>query len=537
MAVNKKNTFIAFLSLLAISCGEVTTSPIGNTSDPDNSETTGDTPTESVLLEGVSEIEFDSSNFATLDFDSADKDYLLALFSYDDVDNDFEYQVGSSDSDSRSAILGLTENDAEQATADAHNILRGFEEEINTEAPAARENSRNLRSATTGSTRSFKVLDNLSSSTSYDTITAELRLSNDHFAVYVDERNEEALDDDELEEVFGDFEAYVDDERELFGEESDVNGDGQFVVLLTQAVNELGSSGGGMVTGYFYAIDLYDSGSYPASNEMEIIFTAVPDPEGSYGYPVSKSFALSNILPSVLPHEFQHMISYNQHVFINGGSSERSFLNEGLSHLAEDIYSRDSSGYMAETGIENPARVAYYLDATDSTCFVCGSSLAQRGGTYLLVRYLYEQAELGNLDGAVSGADFISRIMDTALVGVDNLMTAAVNATGDESFKFLMGRFALALYFSDTGMTDDSRYHFSGIAIRSEQNDNRGTWLEGPVVSSPVELPHSDAITSSGISYVSFGEIDLSTVGGNVPLSVSAEMKAGGYLITMESAE
>ena len=42
-------------------------------------------------------------------------------------------------------------------------------------------------------------------------------------------------------------------------------------------------------------------------------------------------------LPGVFIHEFQHMISFNQHVLVRGGTSEDTWLNEGLSHFAEEL--------------------------------------------------------------------------------------------------------------------------------------------------------------------------------------------------------
>ena len=45
-----------------------------------------------------------------------------------------------------------------------------------------------------------------------------------------------------------------------------------------------------------------------------------------------------NSYRSLLAHEFQHLISFNQHVLLRpGGDSEVSWLNEGMSHVTEDL--------------------------------------------------------------------------------------------------------------------------------------------------------------------------------------------------------
>lgn len=486
--------------------------------------------------ESIESYSFDSDSVVTMNVEDIDpsKDYLLMVYSSDfESSSTYAYQLGESlDSDLSAAIL----QDSSDVSEDIHEQLRDLESDLDGQVKQAPRSISALQAATSpslGSTRSFNVLNSLSGST-YDTVVAELRYANDDFLVYVDQRNEDALTDEELEDLLDSFASVVDDERNLFGEESDVDGDGRFAILMSQAVNELGSSGGGMLTGFFYAVDLYPSESFPISNEMEIYYSMVPDPEGEFGTAVSKSFTLSNILSSVLPHEFQHMINYNQHVLINGGASENSYLNEGLSHLAEDIYSLNGSGFMAETGIENPSRVAYFLNSHDSVCFTCGSNLTQRGGSYLFVRYLYEQAELGNLQGAASGAAFIQNLLDSDSTGVENLVQASLGSDDTGGFAQLMGLFTLATYFSNTNMLDDDRYAFTGINLRSTQNDNRSTVLDGPSVDTLSSWSDTGTLVSSGMVYLSLSGADLEGEAGQIQLEVSGSMQGGAFLVEME---
>lgn len=534
----KKIGIFGLVVASAVACGslsETAGGASGISDDETSSEESGEAVIDSSLLAGIQEITFDTNNQATVVPEnlSVDSDYLVGLFSHDFETGVYAYQLGSASSSASlsSYFLHLMGGDD---TADAHEFLRDQEALLAGDPFLATSSLALFKQATTGSNRTFKVLNSLSGSSSYDLVAAILRYQTANVAIYVDVRNAAALGDTELQSIVDDFDQVIDSERNLFGEESDVNTDGQFTVLMSQAINELGASGGGIITGFFYAVDLYPTSMYSLSNEMEIIYTLVPDPTAEFGAAISKSFMLSNILPSVLPHEFQHMINYNQHVFQNGGTSELSFLNEALSHLAEDIYSLEGD-YMSETGIENPSRVQLYLAANASTCFTCGSSLTQRGGSYLFVRYLYEQAELGNLPAASNGADFLSRIMDTTLTGVGNIVFATMATTNTDYFKNLLGPYGLAVVLSNTGLTSDARYNFSGINLWATQEDNRGTVLNGPVIETPMSLPFADSLYASGYAYIYLSGEEISNQGGSLPIAVSSTMKAGGYLLELDA--
>lgn len=490
--------------------------------------------TEAATLEGITTLSFDSDNKAVIQFSDVDADdaYVIGLYSYNfSTSENYSYSLSSGSNGAVLTTQALISDNMEDQTEDFHALLREFEGDLEGETPVESGNVRALVSAlSVGDTRTFKVLNSFSGSSSYDTVTAELRTVTSNFYAYVDVRNEADLTDEDLEELMEPFQNAIDDERNLFGEESDVNGDDHFAILFTQAVNELGSMSGGIISGFFYAADLYSADSYPVSNEMEIIYSMVPDPTGEYGATVSHNFAMSNILPSVLPHEFQHMINYNQHVFQNGGSSESSFLNEGLAHLAEDIYSL-SDGYMAETGIENPSRISLYLDNQDTVCFTCGSSISQRGGSYLFVRYLYEQAEKGNLSGAEDGANLIDRLLDTTSTGVQNLVEAAYGSSNTNSFSNLMAYFSAALYLSDTGLSSDNHYNFDGLNLQDDQNDNRGTVLEGPTATAVTDFPLNNTLTTSSAAYLTLSGEDIQNAGSVLSITLPSTLQGGGFIL------
>ncbi|MBI4410954.1 MAG: hypothetical protein HY541_00520 [Deltaproteobacteria bacterium] len=501
-------------------------------------------------LEGgaVSEVEIDgSTGEAVLDFGEIpdSRRYVLSIYHYSESGSADAFALGSVNEEGIDfrglKLAGLLSDESEDMTEDFHEWLRHEEEYLDEEARLNNPNLSGLRAAkgsidpAVGSTKSFKVLNSFGGAGSTSTVTAVLRYKTSNFLLYVDERNVDSLSDSDLEELAIPFDALIPEERALFGEESDINGDGRFSILLTQEVNELGGSSGGIITGFFYAVDLFSSSTYPQSNEQEVYYTFVPDPDGAFGSPISKSFTLSNILPGVLPHEFQHMINFNMHYFVNDGAAEAAWLNEGLAHLAEDIYSMNDAGYMEKTGIENSARMAGYLRDIDNICFSCGASLYQRGGSYLFMRYLYEQAEKGNLSGAASSAGLIGRLLDTDATGVQNVVQAALGEdvpTGPGFRRGLMGPFGVAVFMSNTALSGgDSRLEFSGINLRAAADDNRGTVLDGPVVRSATSFPVTKTIARGSISYLGLKGEDIRRLGGKLKLEMGTGPNSGAYLI------
>ena len=223
---------------------------------------------------------------------------------------------------------------------------------------------------------------------------------------------------------------------------------------------------------------------------MEILYVMVPDPAGAFGTVISKDFAMSNLLPAVLPHEFQHAISYNQHVLINKGSAEEAWLNEGLSHLAEDLFGQN---------VENPSRYSIFLSNASAYSLVAGRSpgLGARGAAYLFLRFLYEQSEDGN--------KFLARIDQTSSIGVRNVESAFGGRAGDfDQFGEFFLRWNAALALTDTGITEDRHFTYkprvkdaatgkwTGVCLRCNADDNRGTVLSG--------IPLSGYAGSQGVS-------------------------------------
>lgn len=493
-------------------------------------------------LEGgaVTSIDFDENNRAVIDFgDVTDTEsYVLAVYSYNSGGTTDTYQLGSS-ADITSGDSLLTTPDkfsSNNLTEDFHQRLRELEGELDDSAMLS---SPNYKTAVTnynpsiGSERSFKVLNSFSGGSSYEKITAVLVYKTDDFLAWVDKRDLSSMSSSYLEDLLEPFNELIDDERELFGYESDVDGDGKSNLIFTQVVNKLGGSSGGIVTGFFYAVDLFSTSVYPISNMSECIYTYVPDPAGTYGATITTSFSLSNIHPSVLVHEYQHLINFNMKYFVNDGSPEMSWLNEGLSHIAEDLHSINSVGFMETTGIENFSRISGYLASIDTLCITCGASLYQRGGSYLFLRHLYEMAQYGYLPNVDSGGDFLRNLVSSEETGVDNIITTAYGdeVYVDDLFRELMGQFGLALFMDNTGLSDDPRLEFGSLNLRGDQDDNRGTVLRGPAINVINSTPMTKSVAGGSISYVSLTADDIREMDGTVVVELASKDRAGAYLI------
>lgn len=371
----------------------------------------------------------------------------------------------------------------------------------------------------------IKILNSLTSTSTFDTVCALVRRSTNNALYVVEDVANHNISDGLLNALVDEFESKIGLERDLLGSESDVNQDGRFVVCFCAGVNRLGQTAGGFITGFFFGGDLFSASALLSSNEMEIFYVAVPDPSGTWGTPLSTEFYASNIGPTVLPHEFQHMINFNQKALIRGVGSEDSWANEGLSHLMEDLH---PNTHLNQVSKENPSRAAIYLSSPETAAFTGGTSLAQRGGSYLFFRYLCEQANLGRYPTLSHCDDLLTSLLQSDFKGVENIETIT-----SISFKDLLLDFFATLQLSNTGLTSDPRYNFSGIDLQSEQDDNRGTVLTGANLQDLSQVPVSGLVNSpGGIFYNATGNTIVSS-GNVVNFSAAPGMVPGGAVIRL----
>lgn len=459
--------------------------------------------------------EFDGRELLRIDLSDGapDAEYMLAVLNLNERGASSTVYLNSLSAPHGESHVGAKSvvHDNLQERFDAQ--LRAHEHESAQRAPVALSKSAAVAAPIpeVGHVDNFSVISSVHSLSSTTTVEAELYCVGDHILYYVDTEVERTTPQDftreDVREICTAFDAQAGDMTEVLGATSDVDGNKRVIVLSTPQVNRLGSLGGGVITGFFFSSDLH------GGNYQEILYTLVPDSAAQYGLAVPRAIALENLIPAVLPHELQHAINYNQHVLAGDGSPEESWLNEAISHLAEDHWG---------VGFENPSRYALYLNQPQYHSLITSGSpgLLSRGGMYLLARYLYEQ---------VGGRDaFMQSLVRGEDTGVANLEAAVASndPTFDEFSEFMM-RWSAALALNDLGITQDSRYQYAprtwgdesgyaGVCTYCFVDDQRGTVVSG-VTTTPYSSARSVSSNPSTVAYYTVSasqqEIELWGVG------------------------
>ncbi|HEY8796064.1 MAG TPA: hypothetical protein VIM15_14085, partial [Gemmatimonadaceae bacterium] len=315
-----------------------------------------------------------------------------------------------------------------------------------------------------GSTRTFKVRNSLTGNGTA-TDTAILKYAGTHLLIYQSKNAPpppNGFTDTQIA-AFGntfDLDLYTIDVA-TFGAPTDIDGNGRVIVLMSPLINKLTNASvcttQGYIAGFFDATDLLPA-SFPASsNSAELFYALVPDPLATFSCAHTIA-VVAELTPATFIHEFQHMISFGQHALLRNGNEEDPWLNEGLSHIAEELGSRyyenrfppptgrtdpdqafpDSSQGFIKGDLYNSYHFLLDPSSTDTNDKASVSNwgngdgtLVQRGGVWLFLRWLGDQQ-----DSLVYG-----RLDQTSNTGVPN-----VAAASGVSFPTLFGEFALALY-------------------------------------------------------------------------------------------
>ncbi len=234
--------------------------------------------------------------------------------------------------------------------------------------------------------------------------------------------------------------------RALFGTESDTDSNGVINILMSARLNEQASSTDGRVNivGFFNRTDFTTSSD---SNRGEYLYAVIPDVVIS---PQTHAVSSDEFL-AAMAHELQHLVSYANHTILSSGEAESVWLDEGMSHLAEDV-----CGY----GTYNIAFVASYLANVNSVAIAGGTdTAARRGGAMLLLRYLFEQAggasysasEAGDVTGG--GVSFLKAIIANDTSSQKGI--GALEAVTGRSFKDMLATFGLMMIYDNTGLKSD----------------------------------------------------------------------------------
>jgi Kef-type K+ transport system membrane component KefB len=355
-----------------------------------------------------------------------------------------------------------------------------------------------------GSTRQFKVCATTTCAT-FDNVTATVKYVGTHAAIYVDNTAPSngftQADYDSIGALFDQRLYGVD--ADAFGVESDIDENGVVIILLTATVNRLipePTCNTSFIAGFFFAFDLDPTAEGDArSNRGEIFYTLVPDPSGSITCAYSNQL-MQRLIPVTFIHEFQHMISYNEHVLVRNGSAEIVWLNEGLSHFAEELGGRSflpaDNAAFSRFVIGDLFNGYQFMNTPGAASLVYqGSlgSLAERGANWLFVRYLADRF----------GPGVTRRLVQTNLRGAAN-----VEAQTGDLFGRLVNQWALTLWVSDLpGFTAPAELKYTSWDFRTTYaslNSQNPSSFPQPYPLIPI-IATSGACGASGMAFTCSG--------------------------------
>lgn len=235
--------------------------------------------------------------------------------------------------------------------------------------------------ATVGDTRSFWV-DDWTTNTRYQ-MTATLQAIGNYCEIWVEDPSE--IDTIKAQQLANEFDNVIyPNVTTYFYTPSDVNGDGK-VAILCFDIQDGFSGSGGYIAGYFYPYDLY---AYSNSNQMEIFYI---DTYPTMHYPITDPIDVTRAY-STLAHEFQHMVSYNRNVIIEGTGPMDTWIDEGLSmaaeHMIYGVLNGRISYFNSSSSIANGHSLLYWD--------YYGDTLANYSLSYLFFQYLRLQLGHGN---------------------------------------------------------------------------------------------------------------------------------------------
>jgi hypothetical protein len=269
-----------------------------------------------------------------------------------------------------------------------------------------------------------------------------------------------------------------------FGSPTDINKDGRITILYTPEVNKFTPRNStSYIGGFFWGGDLFTPADYqqanmtcPQTNAQEIFYLLAADPTGEFGD--ARSTALvRQATRGTIAHEFQHMINQGIRQFDPAVTEfEVDWLNEGLSHFAEEAVGRAARGFgdfqsLTSADVksnaddynayfqQNLARFSTWLARPDTSSPIstrADKDLAPRGAAWALLRYTADQFSPGN------ARTFFRGLVAGPKTGVTNFVQHA-----GVSFDQIIGGWLIANYADNLGIPNlDARYSYVSWNMR-----------------------------------------------------------------------
>lgn len=279
-------------------------------------------------------------------------------------------------------------------------------------------------------TKSFKAYNMVTDSVY--SLNAVLVYNGTYCNVYREKGAESYMSDSVVNQMGQEFDNNIYDKiNDNFGTPSDVDGDGKITLLILD-IKDGFSGSGGYVAGYFDPTNEYDSSTYSASNEMEMLYMD--------SYPGASDI---DGFKQTMAHEFQHLVNFNQKVFVQGFSAGfDTWINEGMSSAAEKIYS----------GSQIQWKIDYYNDDENSD-IVRGQNFVNWGddyynsdlGNYATVYLFFQWLSIHG-----GGDSVYKKIMDNTSDTYQAVFDEMQVATGCEDFSELLRSWFIANLLNNT---------------------------------------------------------------------------------------
>jgi hypothetical protein len=265
-----------------------------------------------------------------------------------------------------------------------------------------------------------------------------------------------------------------------FGTPSDVDTNGRVIIFFTVAVNELTTPGSGsFVGGFYHPRDLYPTGSCATSNHAEILYQLVPDPAraAANSEPFLNTDAVRRRTVAVIAHELQHLINASTRIFQFDAPVESVWLNEGLSHIAEELIFYHEAGLGPKQNIDlddlrasqtrldavnrhqisNLGRFISFLQNPHDYNFADGNDLPTRGGAWAFLRYAADRR-----GSPAEQQQFWFNLVNTSNVGIQNVS----QVFGITSFDWFQD-WTVAVLLDDSGIPAEERFRQPSWNFRS----------------------------------------------------------------------
>ena len=330
-----------------------------------------------------------------------------------------------------------------------------------------------------------------------------------------------------------------------FGKPTDINSDGRVTILYTPEVNKLTPSGSsGFTAGFFFGSDLIKKSEYPSTNEcrnqtneQEIFYVLAPDPAGTFNN-VRSTVTVRQGTRGVIAHEFQHMINQGVRQYNPAVEALETFwLNEALSHLAEEIVGRaiigvgdfqrltysqvnpspsSANDYNAFFR-QNLSRFQRWMVRPDTSAPISvqnRAQLAPRGASWALLRYAIDQYSNG------SARAFTKALAAGPQTDVANLLARTSGAQFDQIITgWLVANYADGLNVS--GLSP--RYGYLSWNIRDAMSgSNSGSF---PLLVTPLPGTYTtQSLSSSGNYY------RLNRSGSSPQVQIKLQAPGGGNI-------